>query len=80
MGYSCPAPAQEKRGMGVAMPRITGSLLMLFFWILRTGAPWRDLLSDLGGWSNTHQRFLETMRFGTNYWIPLLMIPIWNGL
>ncbi|TSJ87234.1 IS5 family transposase [Chitinimonas sp. BJB300] len=27
------------------------------FWILRTGAPWRDLLPDLGGWKNTHRRF-----------------------
>lgn len=27
------------------------------FWILRTGAPWRDLPADLGGWKNTHRRF-----------------------
>jgi len=27
------------------------------FWILRTGAPWRDLPSDYGGWKNTHRRF-----------------------
>jgi transposase len=27
------------------------------FWILRTGAPWRDLLSDYGDWKNTHRRF-----------------------
>ena len=27
------------------------------FWILRTGAPWRDLPPDYGGWSNTHRRF-----------------------
>ena len=26
-------------------------------WILRTGAPWRDLPPDLGGWKNTHRRF-----------------------
>lgn len=29
------------------------------FWILRTGAPWRDLPSDYGGWSNTHRRFIR---------------------
>jgi transposase len=29
------------------------------FWILRTGAPWRDLPPDYGGWSNTHRRFLR---------------------
>ena len=27
------------------------------FWILRTGAPWRDLPPDLGGWKNTQRRF-----------------------
>ena len=27
------------------------------FWILRTGAPWRDLADDYGGWKNTHRRF-----------------------
>lgn len=26
-------------------------------WILRTGAPWRDLPSVYGGWKNTHRRF-----------------------
>lgn len=29
------------------------------FWILRTGAPWRDLPPDLGGWGNTHRRFIR---------------------
>lgn len=27
------------------------------FWILRTGAPWRDLPPDYGEWKNTHRRF-----------------------
>ncbi len=27
------------------------------FWILRTGAPWRDLSPDYGDWKNTHRRF-----------------------
>jgi len=27
------------------------------FWILRTGASWRDLPPDLGGWKNTQRRF-----------------------
>lgn len=27
------------------------------FWILRTGAPWRDLPPDYGCWKNTHRRF-----------------------
>ena len=27
------------------------------FWILRTGAPWRDLPSSYGNWGTTHRRF-----------------------
>ena len=27
------------------------------FWILRTGAPWRDLSPDYGDWKNVHRRF-----------------------
>ena len=27
------------------------------FWILRAGAPWRDLPPDYGDWKNTHRRF-----------------------
>ena len=26
-------------------------------WILRTGAPWRDLPPEYGDWNNTHRRF-----------------------
>jgi transposase len=29
------------------------------FWVLRTGAPWRDLPPGYGGWSNTHRRFIR---------------------
>ncbi|MEO6022873.1 MAG: transposase, partial [Burkholderiales bacterium] len=29
------------------------------FWILRSGAPWRDLPPDYGGWSNTQRRFIR---------------------
>ena len=27
------------------------------FWVLRTGAPWRDLPPEMGDWKNTHRRF-----------------------
>ena len=27
------------------------------FWILRTGAPWRDLPPEYGDWKNTNRRF-----------------------
>ena len=26
-------------------------------WILRSGAPWRDLPAEYGDWKNTHRRF-----------------------
>jgi len=38
-------------------------------WILRTGAPWRDLPPDYGSWSNTHRRFMRWRDKG-----------IWEGL
>ena len=39
------------------------------FWILRTGAPWRDLPPDYGGWKNTHRRFCRWRDKG-----------VWEGL
>jgi len=27
------------------------------FWVIRTGAPWRDLPPDYGDWKNIHRRF-----------------------
>ena len=44
------------------------------FWILRTGAPWRDLPPDYGGWSNTHRRFIRWRDAGV--WEKLLEILI----
>ena len=38
------------------------------FWILRTGAPWRDLPPDYGDWKNTHRRAAG----GRNVWAGLL--------
>ena len=35
------------------------------FWILRTGAPWRDLPLDYGDWKNTHRRFSRWRDKGT---------------
>ena len=39
------------------------------FWILRTGAPWRDLPPDYGDWKNTHRRYSRWRDKG-----------IWNAL
>jgi transposase len=35
------------------------------FWILRTGAPWRDLPSDYGHWKNVHRHFCRWRDKGT---------------
>ena len=40
------------------------------FWILRTGAPWRDLPPDYGDWKNTHRRFCRWR--DRNVWAGLL--------
>jgi transposase len=39
-------------------------------WILRTGAPWRDLPPDYGDWKNTHRRFCRWRDKG--HWESLL--------
>jgi transposase len=40
------------------------------FWILRTGAPWRDLPPVYGDWKNTHRRFCRWR--DKNVWEDLL--------
>tara|TARA_B100000949_G_C13992728_1_gene329854 strand:- start:42 stop:512 length:471 start_codon:yes stop_codon:yes gene_type:complete len=44
------------------------------FWILRTGAPWRDLPPDLGDWKNTQRRFCRWRARGV--WEKLLELVI----
>ena len=44
------------------------------FWIVRTGAPWRDLPPEYGGWSNTHRRFIRWRDKGV--WEKLLKVLI----
>jgi len=43
-------------------------------WILRTGAPWRDLPPAYGGWKNTHRRFCRWRDSGV--WETLLAAVI----
>ena len=52
-------PAQDNR-----------RFLNAVFWILRTGAPWRDLPPDYGDWKNTHRRFCRWRDRGV--WADLL--------
>ena len=44
------------------------------FWILGTGAPWRDLPPDYGDWKNTHRRFCRWRDRGV--WEHLLEVVI----
>jgi transposase len=44
------------------------------FWILRTGAPWRDLPPSYGDWKNTHRRFCRWRDKGL--WEKLLEVLI----
>jgi transposase len=44
------------------------------FWILRTGAPWRDLPPSYGDWKNTHRRFCRWR--DKRFWEKLLEIVI----
>jgi transposase len=48
-------PGREGRWGGVA--KDNRLFINAVFWILRTGAPWRDLPPSYGGWKNTQRRF-----------------------
>ena len=50
------------------------NFLNAVFWILRTGAPWRDLPPDYGDWKNTHRRFCRWRDSGV--WERLLEILV----
>jgi len=38
-------------------------------WIMRTGAPWRDLPPSYGDWKNTHRRFCRWRDKGIWEWL-----------
>ena len=46
-----------RRGMWGGIAKDNRKFINAVFWILRTGAPWRDLPKDYGDWKNTHRRF-----------------------
>ena len=39
-------------------------LISHVFWVLRTGAPWRDLPPDYGHWGSTYNRFRNWQKDG----------------
>lgn len=55
-------PKPKKRGRP---PRDTRQLLNGMFWIMRTGAPWRDLPERFGPWQTVYDRFNRWRKDGT---------------
>ena len=46
-----------KAGLWGGLAKDNRQFINAVFWIIRTGAPWRDLPPDYGDWKNTHRRF-----------------------
>jgi transposase len=63
-----------RRGIWGGIANDNRTFINAVFWILRTGAPWRDLPPDYGDWKNTHRRFCRWRDKGL--WESLLEILI----
>ncbi len=46
-----------RKGAWGGIAKDNRSFINAVVWVLRTGAPWRDLPEEFGGWKNTHRRF-----------------------
>ncbi|BAC07793.1 tlr1931 [Thermosynechococcus vestitus BP-1] len=46
-----------RRGSWGGVAKDNRQFINAVFWILRTGAPWRDLPPEYGDWKNVHRRF-----------------------
>ncbi len=59
-----------RQGVWGGIARDNRQFIDAVFWIIRTGAPWRDLPPNYGDWSNTHRRFIRWRDKGIweNYW------------
>ena len=58
-----------RRGVWGGVAQDNRRFINAVLWILRTGAPWRDLPPSYGDWKNTHRRFCRWRDKG-----------IWEGL
>lgn len=47
-----------RRGVWGGVAQDNRRFINAVFWIIRTGAPWRDLPPDYGSWGNVHRRFI----------------------
>ncbi len=65
-------PGQSGQWGGVA--KDNRLFINAVFWILRTGAPWRDLPPEYGKWGTVHQRFIRWRN--KRIWEKLLEIVI----
>jgi transposase len=63
-----------KAGQWGGIARDNRLFINAVFWILRTGAPWRDLPPEYGKWGTVHQRFNRWRANGT--WEKLLELLI----
>ena len=50
-------PGQRGQWGGIAQDN--WRFINAVFWVLRTGAPWRDLPPDCGKWGTVHQQQVE---------------------
>ncbi len=49
----------KRRGVWGGVAQDNRRFINAVFWIIRTGAPWRDLPPDYGNWGNVHRRFIR---------------------
>ena len=53
-----------RKGHGGVTAQDNHNFLNAVFWILKTGAPWRDLLQRYGAWQNVHRRISRWAKRG----------------
>jgi len=54
----------ERKGKGGRPSDDSRTFINAVFWILRTGAPWRDLPPDYGNWNSIAKRFRRWVKQG----------------